>query len=133
MSAFDPSAPTRQIVYRLFTVVAFAAVCGRIANVETVYEPGIHFDPAPDLAGVVLPLAASTASDALTAGAVASTAWQRIDRNPPTRRWPRVRPLPVPTFGSNDRSRWATVRALVDEGTYAVGRRTYDADGKYRD
>jgi hypothetical protein len=29
----------------------------------------------------------------------------------------------MPTFSSNDRSRWATVRALVEEGTYEVGRR----------
>ena len=29
----------------------------------------------------------------------------------------------MPTFGSNDRSRWATVRALVDEGTFVIGRR----------
>jgi hypothetical protein len=29
----------------------------------------------------------------------------------------------MPTFGSNDRSRWATVRALVDEGTYVIGKR----------
>ncbi len=37
--------------------------------------------------------------------------------------WPRTRPNPMPTFGDNDRSRWVTVRALVDDGTYAVGRR----------
>ena len=29
----------------------------------------------------------------------------------------------MPTFSSNDRARWATIRALVDEGTYAIGRR----------
>ncbi len=29
----------------------------------------------------------------------------------------------MPTFSSNDRARWATVRALVDEGTFVVGRR----------
>jgi hypothetical protein len=29
----------------------------------------------------------------------------------------------MPTFADNDRSRWATVRSLVDEGTYAIGRR----------
>ncbi len=34
-----------------------------------------------------------------------------------------IRSNPAPTFGGNDRSRWATVRALVDEGTYAIGRR----------
>src|SRR5712692_7116099 len=37
--------------------------------------------------------------------------------------WPRARPNPMPTFGDNDRSRWVTVRALVDDSTYAVGRR----------
>src|SRR5882724_11411455 len=37
--------------------------------------------------------------------------------------WPAKRPKPTPTLRSNDRSRWATVRALVDEGTYVVGRR----------
>ncbi|MCS7271308.1 MAG: hypothetical protein NZ703_09500, partial [Gemmataceae bacterium] len=36
-----------------------------------------------------------------------------------------VRPEPTPMFSSNDRSRWATVRALVDEGTYVIGRRHY--------
>lgn len=39
------------------------------------------------------------------------------------RAWPQVRPRPMPTFGSNDRSRWATIRSLVDEGTFVVGRR----------
>jgi len=45
--------------------------------------------------------------------------------NPADRRgyWPAKRPRPVPMFGSNDRSRWATVRALVDEGTFVIGRR----------
>jgi hypothetical protein len=28
-----------------------------------------------------------------------------------------------PTLGDNDRSRWDTIRALVDDGTYAIGRR----------
>jgi hypothetical protein len=38
-------------------------------------------------------------------------------------RWPEKRPKPAATYSSNDRSRWATVRALVDEGTYVVGTR----------
>lgn len=42
--------------------------------------------------------------------------------------WPSHLPPPTPTFGSNDRSRWATVRALVDDGTYAIGYR--DDEGK---
>lgn len=40
--------------------------------------------------------------------------------------WPTTRPRPMPTFSSNDRSRWATVRALVDDGTYVIGRRDPD-------
>ncbi len=45
------------------------------------------------------------------------------------RPWPPKRPSPMPTFSSNDRSRWATIRALVDgdpetgERGYAIGRR----------
>src|SRR5262249_26129247 len=39
------------------------------------------------------------------------------------RLWPGARPADMPTFSSNDRSRWATVRALVDEGSYVIGRR----------
>ncbi len=33
-------------------------------------------------------------------------------------------PTPMPTFGSNDRSRWATVRALVEDGTFVIGHRS---------
>jgi hypothetical protein len=43
--------------------------------------------------------------------------------DPRPRTWPARVPRPMPTFSSNDRSRWATVRALVDEGTYVIGRR----------
>ncbi len=43
-----------------------------------------------------------------------------------TRIWPKTRPVPSPTFSSNDRSRWATIRALVDEGTYVVGQRSLE-------
>lgn len=41
----------------------------------------------------------------------------------PSQVWPAKRPTPTSLLRSNDRSRWATVRALVDEGTYVVGRR----------
>jgi hypothetical protein len=37
---------------------------------------------------------------------------------------------PTPFFSANDRSRWATIRALVDEGTYAVDRIVFDAQGR---
>ena len=37
------------------------------------------------------------------------------------------------SFSVNDRSRWLTIRALVDTGTYAIGRRYPLEDGTYRD
>lgn len=37
------------------------------------------------------------------------------------------------TLGSNDRSRWCTIRALVDNGTYAIGRRDFTSNGAYQD
>jgi hypothetical protein len=39
------------------------------------------------------------------------------------RPWPAMPPRAMPTFSSNDRSRWAAVRALVDEETWVIGRR----------
>jgi len=45
------------------------------------------------------------------------------ETTPGKRVWPRTRPLPMPTFSSNDRSRWATVRNLVEKGTYVIGHR----------
>lgn len=36
-------------------------------------------------------------------------------------------------LGTNDRSRWCTIRALVDNGTYAIGRRDYTSGGAYLD
>lgn len=41
----------------------------------------------------------------------------------PGRAWPKEPPKAMPTFSSNDRARWATIRALVDDGTYVIGRR----------
>lgn len=38
--------------------------------------------------------------------------------------WPAKRPIPIPSSSPNDRSRWATVRALVDDGRFAIGERT---------
>ncbi len=45
------------------------------------------------------------------------------DPDHPRRAWPATAPRAMPTFSSNDRSRWAAVRALVDEGTWVIGRR----------
>ncbi len=47
----------------------------------------------------------------------------RDEKNSDDRRrlWPKVRPAQMPTFSSNDRSRWATVRSLGDNGSYVIG------------
>lgn len=38
-------------------------------------------------------------------------------------RWPKTKPDSNSMFGSNDRARWATIRSLVHDGTYVVGKR----------
>lgn len=48
---------------------------------------------------------------------------QRVYEPALAARWPAKVPRAVATFSSNDRSRWATVRALVDDGTYVIGSR----------
>ena len=37
--------------------------------------------------------------------------------------WPSARPDVNPMFGSNDRARFATMRSLVHDGTYVIGKR----------
>jgi hypothetical protein len=87
---------TRRTVYRLLTVVAVAIAAAKVLGAENVFEPSRYTAPS---------------------GGYSS--------NPPDppRHWPQARPEPMPTFSSNDKSRWATIRALVDDGTYVIGRR----------
>lgn len=60
----------------------------------------------------------------LAAQLVYEPAIHRDETEPPGKRlWPKKLPKWMPTFGSNDRSRWATVRSLVDDKTYAIGKR----------
>src|SRR5437588_5485180 len=40
--------------------------------------------------------------------------------------WPSARPDNNAMFGSNDRARWATLRALVHDHTYVIGKREPD-------
>lgn len=48
--------------------------------------------------------------------------------------WPEKRPAPSPMFSSNDVSRWCTIRALVENGTYVIGQRDLsNPDPKTRD
>jgi hypothetical protein len=96
----------RRSIYRILWVITVAAMTARVCSAERVYEPSI-FKPDPS------------------------------DSNPEsiqaTRLWPTIRPQPMPAFGSNDRSRWATIRALVEDGTFVIGRRETQADGSWRD
>jgi hypothetical protein len=93
----------RTWVYTLLTVVAVAGVAARICNAELVYEPSLHRNAEESFPPA------------------------------PQRVWPARRPAAMPTFSSNDRSRWATVRALVDDGTTMIGHGEFDRDlGKWR-
>jgi hypothetical protein len=93
----DPTAAVRRAAYLLIGTVAVFIVAGKIVGGENVFEPS-RYAPAPD------------SFDA-----------DRPDK--PTRKWPATRPEPSPFYSSNDKSRWATIRTLVDDGTYVVGRR----------
>jgi hypothetical protein len=105
-----PDAPdTRRSVYLLLTAAAVAIAAAKVVGAENVLEPS-RYTPPP--------------------GGYSS--------NPPEppRNWPEERPDPTPMFSSNDKSRFATIRALVDHGTYSIGTRVYP-DGRnpkvYRD
>lgn len=102
----DPT--LRRSLYLLMLAVATGLMVGRVANVELLYEPSLHTPkPRPDKPGEFYP----------------------------ARKWPEKPPAPWPTFSSNDRSRWATVKALVEEHTFVIGRRVPDetAPKGYRD
>jgi hypothetical protein len=124
---------SRRQVYSILMVTTLAAVSARVASAERVYEPSIHRPDPRSAAGVLAPLAAVDACSwvPLTAEAVRSV--REIERAGPTRNWPVARPHPMPTFSSNDKSRWATIRALVEDGTFVIGRRVIEPDGRYRD
>jgi hypothetical protein len=97
----DPTAETRKTAYLLMGAVAVFICVAKIVGVENTQEPHRYL-PTQGQYG-----------------------WDAHEKDPKyiTRLWPEKRPEPTPTFGSNDRSRWATVRALVENGTYAVGQR----------
>jgi hypothetical protein len=99
----------RRSVYLLLTAIAVGIAVAKVVGAENVFEPSRYTAPA--------------------GGGYSS--------NPPDppRRWPAERPDPMPTFSSNDKSRWSTVRALVDQGTYVIGKRVEDPSSPmgYRD
>lgn len=76
--------------------------------------------------GILITVATGAALGRIaSAQLVFEPAAHRDERNPKDRRrvWPTTRPPQMPTFSSNDRSRWATIRSLVDDGTFVVGTR----------
>jgi hypothetical protein len=102
----DPS--LRRSLYSLMLVVATGMMVARVVNVELLYEPSLHTPkPIPDQPGDFYP----------------------------ARKWPDKAPSPWPTFSSNDRSRWATVKALVEDDTFTIGNRVNDPSNPkgYRD
>ena len=90
----------RRSMYLLLTAVAVGIALAKVVGAENVLEPSRYKAPTPDGYG-----------------------------SEPDRKWPAERPDPTPMFSSNDKSRWATVRALVDGGTYSIGKRNYP-DGR---
>jgi hypothetical protein len=104
MPAGDATGDLRRAVYLLLGAVAVGLACAKVVGAENVLEPSRYKSPSP--------------------GGYGSESF---------RKWPADRPDPTPMFSSNDKSRWATVRALVDHGTYSIGRRVYHPDGTFRD
>lgn len=109
----NDSSELRRSLYLLLTVAAAVVALAKIPSAELVYEPTRYKSPSKEGYGTE-----------------------------PKREWPAVRPDPTPMFSSNDKSRWATVRALVDNGTYVIGKRVEQptgyhdegivADGQYK-
>ncbi len=122
-------------VYAVLIAVAAGAVTGRILNTELLYEPRLfQEDPARLASVLVLPLGAGTPAETAALYAVGANVWGHAAAGNPPRTWPLDRPASMPTYGSNDRSRWDTVRALVDDGTYVIGyRQTDPLTGSYHD
>ncbi len=93
MNPSSDPASLRRCVYVLLIVAAVAGLAGRIIGVGRVYEPWLSRTPG------------------------------KTEQEDPRGNWPATRPEPSPTHGDNDRSRWDTVRALVENHTYAIGHR----------
>ncbi len=93
-------AETRRSVYLILMAVAVAIAAARVVGAENVLEPS-RYKPPISKDGV---------------GGYGSET---------DRQWPTERPDPTPMYSSNDKSRWATIRCLVDEGTYVIGKRVF--------
>lgn len=92
----------RRGIYAILTVVALAGVLGRIGAVASVDR---------------LALEQRLVSDAIAA---ATAAGGPVDAAAIRRRIEEQKRLVRPFLSANDRSRWLTVRALVEKGTFAI-------------
>jgi len=103
---------TRRSVYLLLTAVAVAIAVAKVVGAENVNEPSRYKAPI-------------------------SKDGTKGYGSEPDRDWPPTRPEPGATFSSNDKSRFATIRALVDDNTYVIGKRVLphptDASKKFLD
>lgn len=97
MMATDSGTDLRRSAYLLLIAVAVGIAAAKVVGAENVFEPSRYAPPKEGAYG-----------------------------SEPKRGWPKERPDPTTMMSSNDRSRWATVQALVDEGTYAIGKRIYE-------
>ena len=103
MAVAPDSSTYRKSAYALITWVAVFIAVAKIVGAENVFAPSRYAPKTEDDYGYDHP-------------------------NKTSRGWPSSRPEPTMMFSSNDKSRWATIRALVDEGTYIIGHRTNFTD-----
>src|SRR4051794_40673969 len=96
-TAPDSAASLRRSVYLLLTAAAVGVAGAKVVGAGNVYEPSRYTPPTKD-------------------------AYSANPPDPP-RVWPAEQPNPSPMFSSNDKSRWATVKAIVEDGTYVIGKR----------
>ncbi len=129
------TATLRRQVYTLLILVSLGIVCARILGANRSYEPYYHRDdPGKSAAAILLPLGAADPFQTAALLQAGHATWGALDPREMRPVWPKTRPDPTPTFGANDRSRWDTIRALVEDGTYVIGYRETDpATGTYRD
>lgn len=121
--------------YGLVVALASSVVGARIVGVERICEPAqFRKDPGLSASAILAPLAGAGPLHLAALAAAGQNAGSGPTVNDRRGVWPARRPEPVPTLGVNDRSRWLTVRSLVDDGTYAIGRREIDPlSGRYWD